>query len=75
VNSFGFKRLAKNLNPNVKQLGVAIGSMYLTFKQDMMFRNVKEVLLRSQIYSLSALDVIYQWEVNTLSTNGVRKVK
>jgi len=40
-NNFGFKRLVENLKPNVKHHGVAIKSMYLIFKQDMIFQNVK----------------------------------
>lgn len=74
MNKFGFKKLEESLKQNVRHLGVEIRLMYLIFKQDMIFPNVREEILISQIYNLFALDVIYQWEANTLSKSGVKKV-
>ena len=73
-NSSGFKRLVVSLKPNVRPHGVATRLMYLTFRQDMIFQNVKEDLQRYQIYNQFAQGVICLWEANTLSKNGVRKV-
>ena len=39
-----------------------------------MFPNAKEALRKFRTYNRSVQDVIYLWEVNTLSKNGVRKV-
>jgi len=67
--------LAKDLKPSVKPLGVAIKSMYLISKQDMMFPNAKEDLQTFPIWFQYVLGVIFRWEANTLSRSGVRNPK
>lgn len=74
MNNFGFRKLVVSLKQNVRRHGVAIKLTYLTFKQDMTCQSVKVELQRFQIYNQFVHDVIYQWEANTLSKNGVRKV-
>jgi len=67
--------LAKDLKLNVKPVGVAIKLMFLIFRLDMMFPNVKEDLPIFLIWFPYVLDVIFLWEANTLSRSGVRNQK